>query len=123
MAASDESLISDSFSCPITSCIMVDPVLCQDGHSYERSSIEQARAVAFLFLLYSPRDAPNMIQFSNLQWFARGNLRSPNTNEPLSSTILVPNHALRNAIAEYRALATNQAALAAHAATERASLV
>jgi len=30
-----------SFYCPITSEVMVDPVICDDGHTYERSAITQ----------------------------------------------------------------------------------
>jgi hypothetical protein len=30
-----------SFVCPITSCVMTDPVTALDGHTYERSAIER----------------------------------------------------------------------------------
>ena len=30
----------DEFLCPITWCKMVDPVVASDGHSYERSAIQ-----------------------------------------------------------------------------------
>lgn len=33
--------IPDSFYCPLTFQIMVDPVIDPDGHSYERSAIEE----------------------------------------------------------------------------------
>lgn len=55
--------------------IMRDPVIAVDGHSYERTAIEQ--------------------------WFAAGQTRSPKTNATLFDTLLVPNHALRNTIEEY----------------------
>ncbi|OQS02807.1 hypothetical protein THRCLA_04864 [Thraustotheca clavata] len=67
----------DSFVCPITFEVMVDPVVAVDGHSYERAAIEQ--------------------------WFGTNNT-SPATNCVLPSTTLVPNHALKRAIAEFRAL-------------------
>uniref|UniRef100_A0A7S2DZP0 U-box domain-containing protein n=1 Tax=Helicotheca tamesis TaxID=374047 RepID=A0A7S2DZP0_9STRA len=61
----------DVFLCPITRELMEDPVICADGHTYERYAIEM--------------------------WL-RTNSRSPKTNQPLSSTQLIPNHALRNTI-------------------------
>jgi len=62
-------------TCPITQEVMEDPVVCADGHSYERSAITQ--------------------------WLLSRNT-SPATNMPLPSKSLVPNHALRNLIAEAR---------------------
>ena len=61
--------------CPITQEVMEDPVVCADGHSYERAAITQ-------WLLI--RDT------------------SPCTNAPLSHKNVVPNYALRNLIAEVR---------------------
>ena len=74
-------------TCPITQEVMEDPVVCADGHSYERSAITQ--------------------------WLLSRNT-SPATNMPLPSKSLVPNHALRNLIAEAAA------ALAAAALTAAA---
>ena len=62
------------FLCPISHEVMKDPVICADGHTYERSSIES--------------------------WFKHSHT-SPKTNEELISTALIPNHALRNVIQEY----------------------
>ena len=53
---------------------MRDPVVAADGHSYERAEIE-AR-------------------------FARGLRASPCTRAPLAHCELIPNHALRDAIAQ-----------------------
>lgn len=61
--------------CPITQEIMEDPVVCADGHSYERGAIEK--------------------------WL-QTRQTSPSTNAPLLHKNLVPNHALRNLIAEAR---------------------
>mmetsp|Transcript_913 Transcript_913/g.1257 ORF Transcript_913/g.1257 Transcript_913/m.1257 type:complete len:223 (+) Transcript_913:49-717(+) len=61
------------FRCPITLEIMRDPVICADGHSYERLAIEH--------------------------WLRKYE-RSPQTNLPLSSPELIPNHSLRGAIHE-----------------------
>jgi len=61
----------DSFLCPITREVMEEPVICADGHTYEKNSI---------------------------QMWLQSHSRSPKTNQELSSTELIPNHALRNAI-------------------------
>jgi hypothetical protein len=62
---------SDAFACPITREIMDDPVICSDGHTYERVAIEQ--------------------------WL-QSNSRSPKTNQHLPSRVLIPNYAMRQAI-------------------------
>lgn len=74
--------------CPITKATMEDPVICADGHSYEREAIEA--------------------------WFARGHRTSPKTNCELLSITVVPNHSLRNLIRALNVLMpqAEQAALA-----------
>ena len=62
--------------CPILHSLMVDPVVLEDGHSYEKAAIEE--------------------------WFSIGRTYSPMTNLPLASTTLRPNISLRNTIAELR---------------------
>ncbi|KAL9656854.1 hypothetical protein ABK040_004388 [Willaertia magna] len=57
--------------CPITQEIMKDPVICVDGHTYERSAI--------------------------VQWL-RIHACSPMTRQPMTAENLVPNIALRNTI-------------------------
>ena len=59
--------------CPITLQLMVDPVLCEDGKSYERKAWEQ---------------------------FAKGNdtVKSPTTRASISGTNFFPNIGLRNTI-------------------------
>ena len=64
----------DSFMCPITQCLMVDPVSTCDGHTYERSAIEE--------------------------WLSN-NDSSPITGATLIDTKLIPNHTLKGAIAEF----------------------
>ena len=54
---------------------MRDPVVCADGHTYDRPNIQQ--------------------------WFAGGNDTSPNTGARLPHLNLVPNHALRNSIEDF----------------------
>ena len=63
-----------SFLCPISHDLMVDPVICSDGQSYERGSISN--------------------------WLT-SHATSPVTNLELPNLGLVPNHALRNAIQEW----------------------
>jgi hypothetical protein len=67
----DLSKGQEALLCPITREIMTDPVICCDGHTYEREAITQ--------------------------WF-RSNSRSPKTNQELASRVLIPNHAMRNTI-------------------------
>ena len=59
--------------CPITSEIMRDPVVASDGHTYERSAIEN--------------------------WL-RTNSASPMTDQVLPSKCLFPNHELRSIFLE-----------------------
>ena len=55
--------------------LMRDPVTCTDGHSYERANISR--------------------------WLNEGHNTSPITGNPLQSNLLIPNHALRNAIEDW----------------------
>lgn len=74
---SGDEEMPQNYRCPISHAIMKDPVMAADGHSYERSALEE--------------------------WLASGKTTSPMTSIPLVSTSLIPNHALRGAIAEYLA--------------------
>lgn len=67
--------VPQDFLCPITQEIMYDPVVTMDGHSYERTAIEE--------------------------WFRRGGTNSPRTGATLTDRSLVPNHALRLLIEEF----------------------
>jgi len=66
--------INPAFICPITQDIMTDPVIGPDGHTYERTAIQQ--------------------------WLNSGQNRSPMTREVMTSRNLIPNIALRNLIQE-----------------------
>eukprot|EP00996_Jenningsia_fusiforme_P000261 NODE_1213_length_1637_cov_31.637909_g1078_i0.p1 GENE.NODE_1213_length_1637_cov_31.637909_g1078_i0~~NODE_1213_length_1637_cov_31.637909_g1078_i0.p1 ORF type:complete len:524 (-),score=91.01 NODE_1213_length_1637_cov_31.637909_g1078_i0:66-1520(-) len=66
-----------SFCCPITQQVMEDPVFTADGHTFERSAIEQ---------------------YFNSQTITN----SPVTGLPLVSAALVPNHALRGQILAWK---------------------
>ena len=65
----------NEFLCPITAEMMKDPVIAQDGFSYERSAINQ--------------------------WF-KDHDKSPMTNETLSSKSLTPNRQLKKLIDDFR---------------------
>ncbi|KAK9145719.1 hypothetical protein Sjap_005622 [Stephania japonica] len=66
----------ESFYCPITGEVMVDPVETSSGQTFERSAIEK--------------------------WFAEGNNLCPLTATPLNPATLQPNKALRKSIAEWK---------------------
>ena len=55
---------------------MKNPVICEDGFSYEKSAIEK--------------------------WFKTGSDRSPMTNKRLDSLKLIPNHTLRKLIEDWK---------------------
>jgi hypothetical protein len=61
----------DEFVCPITMELMSDPVICVDGHCYERAAIAS--------------------------WLDVHDT-SPKTNAVLESKMLIPNRALKAAI-------------------------
>ena len=65
----------DAFVCPITQELMDDPVMAFDGHTYERRAIES--------------------------WLKRRHT-SPKTGEELTTAVLLPNHAIRGQIVEWR---------------------
>ena len=81
-----------SFNCPLTLELLRDPVICSDGHTYERTAIES--------------------------WL-KDNGRSPLTNLSLSTRNLIPNIALRNDILEskQKSIRTIAATATAAAAT------
>mmetsp|Transcript_12578 Transcript_12578/g.18999 ORF Transcript_12578/g.18999 Transcript_12578/m.18999 type:complete len:443 (-) Transcript_12578:295-1623(-) len=66
----------DEFLCPITQELMQDPVIAQDGHTYERTAIEA--------------------------WLTTGNGTSPMTNQPLTSGTLLPNFNLKSQISSWK---------------------
>lgn len=66
--------IPKEFICPITLCIMKDPVLMPDGQTYERSAIEKHLQVSPL---------------------------SPLTKQPLDMKDATPNYALKSLIENY----------------------
>eukprot|EP01084_Bolivina_argentea_P102697 183961_1 len=71
----DSVNIPSEFICPITKDIMDDPVICSDGHSYERFAIED--------------------------WLIKHD-KSPMTNTKLVTKQIFPNHGLRSMIQEYK---------------------
>jgi len=69
----DRSQVPDAFQCPITGELMRDPVMCSDGHTYEREAIEE--------------------------WFRHSD-QSPLTGAALQTLVLTPNFAVKKAIEE-----------------------
>lgn len=67
--------VPKEYLCPLTLEVMMNPVVCEDGHSYERRALEA--------------------------WLQNHNT-SPMSNARLSTTMVVPNHALRNSIETFR---------------------
>jgi len=72
----DDSIPNECF-CPITQEIMEDPVIAQDGHTYERAAIKR--------------------------WLDMGKRTSPKTGARLLSTELTPNHTMRSLIQDVKA--------------------
>jgi ribosomal protein S25 len=68
--------IPEEYICPVTQDIMVDPVIAQDGHTYERKNITE--------------------------WVEKHGT-SPITREPLSKDIIIPNRVLKSQIEQYLA--------------------
>lgn len=73
-ASTTANHIPTEFLCPITGCIMQQPVCTSDGHTYDETAITN--------------------------WL-RSNATSPNTNLELENDRLIPNHALRSLIQDY----------------------
>ncbi len=69
--------IPEAYRCPITLKVMRDPVTAVDGHTYERTAIEE--------------------------WFRNSKL-SPKTGLALDSLELKPNYALRESIDAFKTL-------------------
>lgn len=70
---SDINNIPQEFICPITLTIMENPVICDDGYTYEREAIIRL---------------PNSI--------------SPMTRQPINKLNLIPNRAIKDAIERYK---------------------
>ncbi|XP_054279864.1 WD repeat, SAM and U-box domain-containing protein 1-like isoform X2 [Macrosteles quadrilineatus] len=67
--------IPEHFLCPITQQLMTEPVICEDGFTYENHAIQA--------------------------WMVNGRNTSPMTNVPLSSTVVVPNTELQAEIKKF----------------------
>jgi len=68
--------VENDFQCPISTCRFVDPVVAQDGHTYEADCIKD--------------------------WFKRGNHTSPLTTNILKSPNLVRNHTLKKVMRAFQ---------------------
>ena len=84
--ASARPPIPDGFTCPITHAVCEDPVICADGNTYERTAIQ--------YWLQQPRGTDPDTGLPRPP-------RSPLTNSALLHVELVPNRALKSAIAAW----------------------
>ena len=75
-AAPESKQIPERLCCPISLELMVRPVIAADGHTYDRSSIED--------------------------WLARGNTTSPTTGAKLEHLHLADNNLVRSMVSEYQ---------------------
>ena len=75
MSAFADWVVPEAFVDPITQDIFTDPVVTADGHTYSRAEIQA--------------------------WLNTGKRTSPKTNEPLTHTILTPNHHARSMVQDY----------------------
>ena len=69
------SIVPSAFVCPITTKIMINPVITCLGYTYEKKAIEK--------------------------WFSHGRLKEPLTGEQLPNAGLISNHNLRSQIQAY----------------------
>jgi hypothetical protein len=76
-SSTDIEGVDPSFICPLTLCVMTNPLMTREGLCFERSAI--------------------------LEWLGRGNHECPLTRRPLQISKLVHNRALRARIQEWRA--------------------
>ena len=77
MLAFNSNAIIDTITCPITQCVMKDPVQGNDGHTYEREAICAALAI---------------------------NKKSPMTREPMTISDLKQNYAIKFLCDSYHGL-------------------
>lgn len=85
-----------SFVCPITKDVMCDPIVCADGHSYERAAMDKWMSDA--------REESVVFDFDHYS----GRVSSPITGAELLPSHTIPNHALRKAIEEWQCSYTRQ---------------
>ncbi|KAG7355177.1 U-box domain containing protein [Nitzschia inconspicua] len=69
--------VPEEFICPLTLCVMKDPVVSNDGINYDRTAI--------------------------VKWLAKGNQSCPLTRQPMKLSSLAPDNRLRKCIQHWRA--------------------
>jgi hypothetical protein len=82
--------VDEDMLCPISCELMKDPVLAQDGHTYERCCIEQWFATGASLADRTPKASP----------LVAGASTSPLTNDTITRALL-PNIFARRKIAEF----------------------
>jgi hypothetical protein len=94
-----EQAVPDSFRCPITQEVMVDPVMvAETGHTYERAAI--------LRWLGTNRFPAQFTRLPAHRWQTEcvglcARSTDPRTNVRLTTKLLVPNHGLRATIEDF----------------------
>ncbi len=91
LVAGSELEIPEEYYCPITREVMEDPVIASDGHSYERSAIED-------WLSGTNRTSPLTIE----DWLSGRNRTSPLTGARLQDIDLRANITLRKLIESFK---------------------
>jgi hypothetical protein len=106
-----QGAVPQAFECPISCTVMQDPVMAQDGHTYERSAIETWIAKAAQGALpglttregwrRDARSSPLMSTVAVVPMCVTDGvlLRSPMTNQPMGPEVMV-NITLRKAVEE-----------------------
>jgi hypothetical protein len=94
--------VPNEYLCPIGGELMTDPVIAADGHSYERKAISQ--------WIHQSKQQPAPARRGNQRARNAVAVRSPMTNQPLSSTQLTANVTLRKIIQDYSAQAPTHTA-------------
>lgn len=78
----EKNEVPEDYICPITTELMLDPVVDCAGHTYEKAAIQE--------------------------WFGRGKKTSPKTGEELKNFNLIPNYSIKSAIQSFLSNANKQ---------------
>jgi hypothetical protein len=107
-AAIAPGLINNSFLCPITHEIMLDPVLATDGHTYEREVILQAlekgnapSGKSTALLDEKSAHSNGKMEEDSGSFLKARYMLSPMTGQPMESKSVFPNHSMRSMIRDF----------------------
>ena len=94
------SEVPDALVCPITCAVFEDPVICADGHTYERCAYTPAHVHAPAWA--SAMSVPDCVRRAAISDWLQKHNTSPKTNEPLESMVMFPNHQVRQLVENYK---------------------